>query len=64
MTRRTEHTVTAITGPAFTLLDLARSLADFMTGPNADLELIGYSDRQQVIMTLRAMVEARKAELA
>ena len=54
--------------PANTMLDAARALADYMmsdTGSagNGDIEAMGWTERQQVIGTLRVLITARKAEI-
>jgi hypothetical protein len=49
--------------PAGTMLDAARALADYMMADEGDLEHIGYTERQQVMGTLRVLITARKEEL-
>jgi len=54
--------------PATTMLDAARALADYVMGDtgsagNGDIEAMGWTERQQVIGTLRVLITARKEEL-
>ena len=67
----TAHAITTVhlktlSQPAQTLLDLARGLADYMHAPTeqpVNLETMGFEDRQQLGVILRAMVTIRKADL-
>ena len=57
-----------LNAPANTMLDAARALADYMmsdTGSagNGDIEAMGWTERQQVMCTLRVLITARKEEL-